>query len=121
MIGAARFKRGEPPAETGELIGRQLSDRLGDLFDLHVAQYSRSGLGFAESSEGLPREKFMVLARGLSKPYLDDVTNGGSCGRCHPNITLTENAVRRTPGSNLHCFERSGPLLSRPSLKAFVR
>ena len=42
MIGAARFERGEPPAEAGELIGRQLSNRLGDFFDLHVAQYSRS-------------------------------------------------------------------------------
>jgi hypothetical protein len=104
------------------LIGRQLGNRLGDFFDLHVAQYSRSGLGFAENSARLPRKKFAVPARGLSKLYLDDLTtNGGTCGRCHPNVTLTENAVPRTPRSNLPCFERSGPLLSRPSLKAFVR
>ena len=45
MIGAARFECGEPAAETGELIGRQLGNRLGDFFDLHAAQYSRSGLG----------------------------------------------------------------------------
>ena len=45
VIGAARFECGEPAAETGELIGRQLGNRLGDFFDLHAAQYSRSGLG----------------------------------------------------------------------------
>src|SRR5215467_7664730 len=38
----------EPPAEAGELIGRQLGNHLGDFFDLHVAQYNRSGLGFAD-------------------------------------------------------------------------
>jgi hypothetical protein len=41
VIGAARFERGEPPAETGELIGRQLGNGLGDFFDFHVAHYSR--------------------------------------------------------------------------------
>jgi hypothetical protein len=82
---------------------------------------SGANLGKANLSTACLYERCMVLARGLSKLYLDDVTNGGTCGRCHPNITLTENAVPRTPGSNLQCFERSGPLLSRPSLKAFVR
>jgi hypothetical protein len=78
VIGAARFERGEPPAETGELIGRQLGNRLSDFFDLHGAQYSKSGLAFAESSARLPRKKFTGLARGLSKLYLDDpTTNGG--------------------------------------------
>jgi hypothetical protein len=37
----ARLERGEPPAETSELIGPQLGIRHGDFFDLHVAQYSR--------------------------------------------------------------------------------
>jgi hypothetical protein len=53
VIGAARFERGEPPAEAGELIGRQLGNRLGDFFDLHVAQYSRS--------EDQPRAGFLLL------------------------------------------------------------
>jgi hypothetical protein len=39
VIGAARLECGEPPAETGELIGRQLGNSFGDFFDLHVAQY----------------------------------------------------------------------------------
>src|SRR5215831_10693552 len=56
MIGAARFECGKPAAEAGELIGRQLGNRLGDFFDLHVAQYSRSGLGFACPSAG-PRQE----------------------------------------------------------------
>ena len=55
---------------------------LGDFFDLLLAQYSRIGLGFAESSARLLREKLTVLARGLSKLYLDDLTtNGDTCGR----------------------------------------
>jgi hypothetical protein len=66
--------------------------------------------------------KLTVLVRGLSRHNLDGhTTNRGTCGRCHPNITLTENAVPRKPGSNLHCFETSGPLGSQPSLTAFVR
>ena len=40
VIGAARVECGKPAAEAGELIGRQLGNRLGDFFDLHVAQYS---------------------------------------------------------------------------------
>jgi hypothetical protein len=40
VIGAARLECGEPPAETGELIRRQLGNSLGDFFDLHVRQYS---------------------------------------------------------------------------------
>src|SRR6266436_9732084 len=40
VISAARLERGEPPAETGELIRRQLGNSFGDFFDLHAAQYS---------------------------------------------------------------------------------
>ena len=39
VIGAVRLECGEPPAETGELIRRQLGNSFGDFFDLHVAQY----------------------------------------------------------------------------------
>ena len=37
---AALLESGEPAAEAGELIRRQLGNSLGDFFDFHVAQYS---------------------------------------------------------------------------------
>ena len=40
VVGAARHECGEPAAEAGELIRRQLDDCLGDLFDFHAAQYN---------------------------------------------------------------------------------
>src|SRR5262249_6838317 len=40
VIGAARLECGEPAAEAGELIRRQLGNSFGDFFDFHVAQYS---------------------------------------------------------------------------------
>ena len=40
VVEAARLECGEPAAESGELIGRQLGDNFGDFFDFHVAQYS---------------------------------------------------------------------------------
>ncbi len=40
MIGAARLECGEPAAEAGELIRRQLDNSFSDFFDFHVAQYS---------------------------------------------------------------------------------
>ena len=40
MIGAARLECGEPAAESGELIRRQLGNSFGDFFDFHVTQYS---------------------------------------------------------------------------------
>src|SRR5712672_3911722 len=40
VIGAAFLERGEPAAEAGELIRRQLGNSFGDFFDFHVAQYS---------------------------------------------------------------------------------
>ena len=40
MIGAARLKCGEPAAEAGELIWRQVGDSFGDFFDFHAAKYS---------------------------------------------------------------------------------
>ena len=40
VIGAARLECGEPAAEAGELIRRQLSNSFGDFFDFHVVQYS---------------------------------------------------------------------------------
>ena len=40
VVGAARLECGEPAAEAGELIRRQLGNSFGDFFDFHVAQYS---------------------------------------------------------------------------------
>jgi hypothetical protein len=40
VIGAARLKCGEPAAEAGELIWRQVGHSFGDFFNFHVAQYS---------------------------------------------------------------------------------
>jgi len=41
VVSAAGLECGEPPAEAGELIRRQLGNSLGDFFDFfHVAQYS---------------------------------------------------------------------------------
>jgi hypothetical protein len=45
VISATRLKCGEPPAETGELLRRQLGNSFGDFFDFHVAQYSIKTVG----------------------------------------------------------------------------
>ena len=45
VIGAARLECGEPAAEAGELIRRQLGNSFGDFFDFHVAQYTPLRLG----------------------------------------------------------------------------
>jgi hypothetical protein len=45
VIRPARLEFGEPPAETGELIRRQLGNSFGDFFDVHVAKYSIERLG----------------------------------------------------------------------------
>jgi hypothetical protein len=40
LDGTARLECGEPAAEAGELIRRQLSNSFGDFFNFHVAQYN---------------------------------------------------------------------------------
>jgi hypothetical protein len=45
VVGAARVECGEPAAESGELIRRQLGNNFSDFFDFHGAQYSTAGLG----------------------------------------------------------------------------
>ena len=47
MVGAARLECGEPAAESGELIRRQLGDNFGDFFDFHGAHYSTGGAWFS--------------------------------------------------------------------------
>src|SRR5262249_56706103 len=53
VIGAARLECGEPAAEPGELIRRQLGNSFGDFFDLHGAQYSTPP-GLIERRKGFP-------------------------------------------------------------------
>ena len=43
MVGTARLECGEPAAEAGELVRRQLGDGFGDFFDFHGAHYTRLG------------------------------------------------------------------------------
>jgi len=43
VVGAARLEGGEPAAEAGELIWRQLGNSFGDLFDFHAPQYNPGG------------------------------------------------------------------------------
>jgi hypothetical protein len=38
VVGAARFECGEPAAESGELIRRQLGNSFGNFFNFHGAQ-----------------------------------------------------------------------------------
>jgi hypothetical protein len=57
VIGAPRFERREPPAETGKLIRRQLSNSFGDFLDLHVIKYSTAECRM-ESLHG----RFMTLS-----------------------------------------------------------
>ena len=42
VVGAARLECGEPTAESGELIRRQLGNSFGDFFDFHGAQLTSS-------------------------------------------------------------------------------
>ena len=44
VVGAARLECGEPAAESGELIRRQLGNSFGDFFDFHGAQLTSSKL-----------------------------------------------------------------------------
>jgi len=51
VVGSGRLECGEPAAESGELIRRQLGDSFGDFFDFHGAQYSTGGAWFSDEKE----------------------------------------------------------------------
>jgi hypothetical protein len=55
VISVARLECGEPAAEAGELIRRQLGNSFGDFFDFHVAQYSTAACLFAGTAYLLTR------------------------------------------------------------------
>jgi hypothetical protein len=63
VVGAGRLECGEPAAESGELIRRQLGDNFGDFFDFHGAQYSTGGAWFSDG-KGLSPTPW---SRGLRK------------------------------------------------------
>jgi hypothetical protein len=48
VVGAARLECGEPAAESGELIRRQLGNNFSDFFDFHGAEYSTGGAWFSD-------------------------------------------------------------------------
>src|SRR3974390_1020624 len=54
VVGATCLECGEPAAESGELIRRQLSDNFDDFFDFHGAQYS-TGRGLVQRRKGIDR------------------------------------------------------------------
>jgi hypothetical protein len=64
VIGAARLKCGEPAAEAGELIWRQVGHSFGDFFNFHVAQYSTGAQAWL--SDGIAG--FGLRLRRLSAP-----------------------------------------------------
>ena len=67
MIGMARLECGEPAAEAGELIRRQLGNSFGDFFNLHVAQYSTAETWLSDrkllSPKKMPRTSLTASRR----------------------------------------------------------
>ena len=53
VVGAARLECGEPSAESGELIRRELGNSFGDFFDFHGAQLTSSNLLFWVSADNV--------------------------------------------------------------------
>src|SRR5215469_4489085 len=53
VVGAARLECGEPAAESGELIRRQLGNSFGNFFDFHEAQLTSSNLLFWVSADNV--------------------------------------------------------------------
>jgi hypothetical protein len=51
VVGAASLECGEPAAESGELIRRQLGNNFGDFFDFHGAQHSTGRAWFGDGSD----------------------------------------------------------------------
>ena len=66
MIGAARLECGEPAAEAGELIRRQLGNSFGDFFDFHVAQYSTAEARLSDGKGLATRPDARLLAERVS-------------------------------------------------------
>ena len=73
---AARLERGEPAAEAGELIRRQLGNSFGDFFYFHVAQYSTAG---AWLSDG--RGLVVLISVDRQNRVTLKVANGRRCWR----------------------------------------
>src|SRR5262245_13820188 len=65
VVAAARLECGEPPAEAGELIWRQLGDSLGDFFDFHVMQYSIPLEDPNRAGSTYPLQQFVLICAML--------------------------------------------------------
>src|ERR671930_1114136 len=57
LVVVSRLEGGEPAAEAGELIRRQLGNSFGDFFDFHGAQYSTAAAWLNDGSGLGPRSR----------------------------------------------------------------
>jgi hypothetical protein len=78
VIGAARLECGEPAAEPGELIWRQVGNRFGDFFNFHVPQYSTGARallsdGIAIGSTVLEQRHSRVCSSGFPNTQAYDL------------------------------------------------
>src|SRR3974377_2410384 len=66
VVGAARLECGEPAAESGELIRRQLGNSFGNFFDFHGAQLTSSNLfrGIDQSSNERTKSTPKLISGG---------------------------------------------------------
>ena len=67
VVGAARLECGEPAAESGELIRRQLGNSFGDFFNFHGAQLT-SSIEVKFSTFGLNVRDAMDLEKIIDDP-----------------------------------------------------
>src|SRR6516164_11467393 len=61
VVGAACLECGEPAAESGELIRRQLGNSFGDFFDFHRAQLTSSNLLAARQGTSISFLSFRIF------------------------------------------------------------
>jgi hypothetical protein len=105
VIGAARLECGEPAAEAGELIRRQLGNSFGDFFDFHVAQYSTAeawlsdgkGLGARPDARLLAERVCLLRCSGYAAHDSRRVKWYGS-----RHILLSHNVDRRLRRERAH-------------------
>ena len=88
VISAARLECGEPPAETGELIRRQLGNSFGDFFNLHVMQYSIERLVERRKMIGYQPAEMLGRRSGLQ---------GGRLGVASTTLSSTQGSLAPKP------------------------
>jgi hypothetical protein len=123
VVCAARLESGEPAAEAGELIRRQLGNSFGDFFDFHTAQYSTGGSG-KYSLTVLCQKMFLYRAsrwrRRSAKPLPSnpEVESGlASCGGAVAGIVRPSPQFCRSPATGR---ANAAPAAARVSLNCSV-